>query len=258
MRAVIPPKFRQRCLEELHVSHLGVVKTKSLARSLLWWPGLDGDIEQMVRHCTTCQSDADNPRRASSLWPVPERAWQRVHVDFAGPFKGKMFLIVIDAYSKWPEVVVMQCTSAVATVEKLRSIFANKGLPEILVSDNGPQFVATIFSEFMRQNGIKHLRSAPYHPATNGQAEAFVKMLKRALRRGGSASMQTVVDVFLLHYRNAVHLTTGEAPAMRLYGRVLRSRLDLLRPRRSVPGAGGADAPGGGGAAGDGPGLFPQ
>jgi len=182
MRAVIPPRFRQRCLEELHVSHLGVVKTKSLARSLLWWPGLDGDIEQMVRHCTTCQSDADNPRRASSLWPVPERAWQRVHVDFAGPFKGKMFLIVIDAYSKWPEVVVMQCTSAVATIEKLRSIFANKGLPEILVSDNGPQFVAAIFGEFMQQNGLKHLRSAPYHPATNGQAEAFVKMLKRALR----------------------------------------------------------------------------
>jgi len=182
---VIPLKFRQRCLEELHASHLGVVKTKSLARSLLWWPGLDKDIERMIKHCATCQADADSPRRASGIWPVPDRPWQRIHVDFAGPFKGKMFLIVIDAFSKWPEVVVMQCTSADNTVGKLRTIFANKGIPELLVSDNGPQFVASVFDNFMRQNGIKHLKSAPYHPATNGQAESFVKMLKRALRKGG-------------------------------------------------------------------------
>ena len=75
-------------------------------------------------------------------------------MDFAGPFKGKMFLIVIDPFSKWPEVVVMQRTSADFTVEKLRMIFANKGIPEILVSDNGPQFVAGVFDDFVRRNGI--------------------------------------------------------------------------------------------------------
>ena len=154
MRTVIPPKFRRRCLEELHASHLGIVKTKSLARSLLWWPGLDKDIEQMIKHCTTCQSDADNPRRASCLWPIPDRPWQRLHVDFAGPFKGKMFLVVVDAFSKWPEVVVMQCTTAENTVEKLRTIFANKGIPKMLVSDNGPQFIAGVFDNFMVRNGI--------------------------------------------------------------------------------------------------------
>ena len=147
-------------------------------------------------------------------------------MDFAGPFKGKMFLIVIDAFSKWPEVVVMQGTSADITVEKLRTIFANKGIPEILVSDNGPQFVASVFGDFMRQNGIRHLTSAPYHPATNGQAESFVKMLKRALCRGEGASLQTMIDVFLLQYRNAVHPTTNDTPAIHLYGRALRSRLD--------------------------------
>ena len=89
----------------------------------------------------------------------------------------------------------------------------------------------------MRQNGIKHLKSAPYHPATNGQAESFVKMLKRALRRGEGASLQTMIDVFLLQYRNAVHPTTNDTPAIRLYGHALRSRLDLLRPGRSVAGA---------------------
>uniref|UniRef100_A0A8C4NL68 Integrase catalytic domain-containing protein n=1 Tax=Eptatretus burgeri TaxID=7764 RepID=A0A8C4NL68_EPTBU len=191
----------------------------------------------MIKHCTTCQSDADNLHQASCLWPIPDRPWQRIHVDFAGPFKGKVFLVVVDAFSKWQEVVVMQCTTAENTVEKLHTIFANKGIPEVLVSDNGPQFIAGVFDNFMIQNGVKHLKSAPYHPATNGQAESFVKMLKRALRRGEGASMQAMVDVFLLYYRNAVHPTTGDTPAMHLYGRALRSRLDLLRPGRSGPGA---------------------
>uniref|UniRef100_A0A8C4NCS6 Gypsy retrotransposon integrase-like protein 1 n=1 Tax=Eptatretus burgeri TaxID=7764 RepID=A0A8C4NCS6_EPTBU len=237
MRTVTPPKFRRHCLDELHASHLGIVKTKSLARSLLWWPGLDKDIEHMIRHCPTCQSDADNPRRVSCLWPVPDKPWQIIHVDFAGLFRDKMFLVVVDAFSKWPEVVVMQSTMAENTVEKLRSIFANKGIPEVLVSDNGPQYVSGLFNDFMVQNGVKHLKSAPYHPATNGQAESFVKALKCVLRRGKGVSMQATIDVFLLHYRNAVNSSTSDTPAICLYGRALRSGLDLLRPRRSVSGA---------------------
>ena len=117
---MVPPKFRQHCSQELHIGHLGVVKTKGLARSLLWWPVLDKDIAQMIKHCATCQANADNPR------------------------VGKMCLIVINALSKWPERVVLQSTSAGITVEKLRTIVANKGISEILVSDNGPQFVAGV------------------------------------------------------------------------------------------------------------------
>ena len=95
----------------------------------LWWPGLDKDIEQMIKHCATCQADAENMRRAAGLlWLIPGRAWQRVHVDFAGPVKGKMFLVV-----------------------RLRTIFANKGIPEMLVSDNGPQFVVGVFDIFDRR-----------------------------------------------------------------------------------------------------------
>ena len=97
---------------------------------------------------------------------------------------GHMFLVVIDAYSKWPEVAIMQSISVENTVKGLRSIFANKGVPEILVSDNGPQFVSEVFAVFMLSNGVRHLRSAPYHQATNGQAQSFVKAFKRPLRRG--------------------------------------------------------------------------
>lgn len=84
-----------------------------------------------------------------------------------------MFLVVIDAHSKWPEVAVMKSTSLDKTIEELRSIFSRFGLQQQLVSDNGPQLVSEEFKAFMEENGIQHIKSAPYHPATNGLAERF-------------------------------------------------------------------------------------
>ena len=92
-----------------------------------------------------------------------------------------MFLIVVDAHSKWPEVLVMNSTTAEKTVSELRTVFARWGLPEVLVSDNGPQFTSSVFRDFMRANGIRHVTSAAYHPATNGLAEKAVGIVKQAL-----------------------------------------------------------------------------
>ena len=93
-----------------------------------------------------------------------------------------MFLLVVDAHSKWPEVVKMNWTTATKTVEELRKLFTIHSSPEQLVSDNEPQFVAEEFRSFMRNNDIKHIRSTPYRPATNGLAEWFVQTFKQALR----------------------------------------------------------------------------
>ena len=101
----------------------------------------------------------------------------RCHVDFAGPFMGKMFLLLVDAYS---EVIPMTTTSAASTIDALRSIFASFNLPHQLVSDNGLQFVSAKFNHFMKMNGIKCIRSAPYHPASNGQVERAVQTMKKS------------------------------------------------------------------------------
>ena len=90
-----------------------------------------------------------------------------------------MFLIVIDAYSKWLEVHCMKSTTSNATIEKLREIFATHGLPAILVSDNGSNFTSSEFKEFMKRNGIKHIKVTPYHPASNGLAERAVRVFKK-------------------------------------------------------------------------------
>ena len=93
-----------------------------------------------------------------------------------------MFLIVVDAHSKWPKVVEMMSTTAERTVEALRSIFTAHGLPEQLVSDNGPQFTSEVFQEFVQQNDVKHIRCSPYHPSSNGLVERFVRTFKEAMK----------------------------------------------------------------------------
>ena len=150
-RIIVPPKYQKMILEELHISHLGIVKMKSLARSYVWWPKLNEQIEEQAKQCLNCQMISSNPSLALlQPWIWPNKAWQRLHVDFAGPFKGHMFIVIIDAYSKWPEVKIMNSTTATATISVLRELFSRFGLCEQLVSDNGPQFTSSDFKEFMR------------------------------------------------------------------------------------------------------------
>ena len=143
-----------------------------------------------------------------------------------------MFLIIVDAHSKWPEVLLTGSTSSERTVELLREVFSRHGLPEHLQSDNGRQFTSEVFQNFMKANDIKHTFSAQYHPATNGQAERFVQTFKQAMKaaKGDLGAVKLHLAKFLLAYRNATHATTGESPAMLLLGRGPRTRLDAVRP----------------------------
>lgn len=236
IRVIIPSKLQEKILQELHQGHTGMVKMKSLARSHLWWPGVDFDIEKSTKQCLGCQVTRNEPKEAPvHPWEFPSKPWQRIHVDFAGPFMNSMFLVVVDAHSKWPEVIQMGSTTTSKTIDALRSIFARYGLPEHLVSDNGPQFTSAEFAEFMQSNGILHLRSAPFHPRTNGLAERFVQTFKQAMKSAvkDDGSLQQKLQRFLLSYRNTPQSTTAETPSSLLMGRKLRTRLDLLRPNVS-------------------------
>ena len=99
--------------------------------------------------------------------------------------------MVVDAHSKWLEVEVVNSATSHATIEKRRSIFATHGLPKMVVSDNGPSFTSAEFREFTRKNGIRHIKSAPYHPASNGLAERAVQTLKESLKKMTTDSVQT-------------------------------------------------------------------
>ena len=111
-------------------------------------------------------------------------------------------------------------------------MFSSYGIPEQLVSDNGPQFLSGEFGQFMKQNGMKHIKCATYHPSSNGQAEHFVPTFKEAIRAGvhDRMSLQRNLENFLLVYRTTPHASTGVPPCMLFLGRNLKTRLDLLGP----------------------------
>ena len=233
IRVVVPQKLRASVLKELHSDHGGMVRMKSVARSYFWWPGLDKDVEGIVKSCQSCQAVKSAPSSAPlHPWVWPEHPWQRVHIDFAGPFKGRMFFLLIDAHSKWPEIHEMPSTTADRTIAVLRHIFAAYGLPQQVVSDNGPQFTSGEFMDFLQSNGVKHVRTAPYHPSSNGAVERLVQTFKQSMKagEGDGRPLQHQLQSFLMSYRSTPHATTGVSPASLFLGRPIRTRFDLLRP----------------------------
>ena len=97
------------------------------------------------------------------------------------------------------------------------------------MSDNGAAFTSTEFQTFVQRNGFRHIRSAPYHPATNGLAERAVQTVKNALRKT-SGDIDTCLSRFLFQYRITPHSTTGRSPAELLLGRKPLSHLDFIFP----------------------------
>ena len=143
---------------------------------------MDEDLEQKKRQCSPCHKNRNSPPEAPlHSWDWPYKPWVRLHFDYAGSFLGKMFLTVIVAHSKWIEAFPMNTSTSSATIGKLRITFATHGFPEIVVIDNDSNFVSREFEDFPKQNGIRHISPAPYHPPSNWTAERAVQTFKEGL-----------------------------------------------------------------------------
>ncbi|XP_054828347.1 uncharacterized protein K02A2.6-like [Eublepharis macularius] len=230
-RVVIPSKLRQQVLEALHNGHPGIVHMKAMARSYVWWPGMDRAIEEWVRTCQPCQETCPAPAQAPvHPWESARAPWSRLHIDFAGPFQGQTFLIVVDSYSKWLEVVPVSTMTTAVVIRALRQLFATHGLADTVVSDNGTQFTSAEFRQFLANNGIRQVTSAPFHPSTNGQGERMVRTTKDSLRRISQGDWQSRLAAFLLQQHVTPHSTTGRSPAELLMNMKLTVTLDRLHP----------------------------
>ena len=135
-----------------------------------------------------------------------------MHTDCA-EYQEKYFFVAVDAHSKWPEVFATTKTTTEMTISILRHLFSSYGFPEKMVSDNSPQFTSDQFADFLRQNGIRHTRSAPYHPATNGAAERMVQILKKGAKLASQLSVDHQLANLLLSYWSTPHSTTRVPPA---------------------------------------------
>ncbi|KAF2899035.1 hypothetical protein ILUMI_07140, partial [Ignelater luminosus] len=160
-------------------------------------------------------------------WEPAQKPFDRVHVDFAGPFMGTYYFILIDAFRRWPEIHSVKNITTSTTINICNKIFSSFGLPQVLVSDNGKQFLSYEFKNFLESNGIVHKVSAPYHPATNGLAEKTVQSFKNALRalRGNNNDRNRDLQTFLFNYRITPHTVTGESPSKLLFDTPTRTQL---------------------------------
>ena len=233
-RVVIPAKLRSTVMAILHSTHIGVSGMKSLARSYVYWPRLDTQIEDTARTCETCGKYGKNlPKIVDHPWAKTTAPFQRVHADFAGPFLGSMWLLLVDSYSKWPEIIQMNAnTTSSATIRAFRSIFSRTGIPICLVTDNGPQFVSDETKEYLKSCGIKHVTVPTYSPKSNGICERLVQSFKTGLRKMYESCKDVSKNLydFLLTYRNTPHSTTGQTPAVLAFNRTLRSKLHRIQP----------------------------
>ncbi|KAF2890905.1 hypothetical protein ILUMI_15268 [Ignelater luminosus] len=206
---------------------------KALARSYCWWPSLDADLEELARSCATCLEMRSDPLKTTlTKWPQTNFAFERIHIDYAGPFLDKMFLVITDAFSKRVEVYEVTRADSQSTIEVLREVCSRFGLPKTIVSDNGSQFTSAEFQKYCKLNGICHVTSSVNHPSSNGAAENAVKSfklgLKKALLDKGRESIKTVLTRYFFMYRNSPHCTTGLSPSSLMLGRKARTRFDLL------------------------------
>ncbi|GFO48512.1 Pol polyprotein [Plakobranchus ocellatus] len=141
---------------------------------------------------------------------------------------GKTYLLLVDYHSRWPEIRLLDRLSTAAVIARLKSIFATHGIPDVFVSDNGPQFASAEFRKFTEEFCFTHTTSSPRYPQANGEAERAVQTIKNLLRKASDPY------VALLSYR-ATPLRNGYAPSELLMGRRLNTKLPSTRTRTSLP-----------------------
>ena len=228
-RLVIPLSLQRQVLQILHLGHFGMERMKKLARTAVYWPRIDADIEETCQQCTSCAEHQRLPQKyATHPWMLPEKPWSRLHLDHAVNFMGSNWLVMIDAYSKYPSIHKTSSTSTKATTDILEEEFAHFGYPHTIVTDNATSFTSEVFQTWCRERGIVHLTGAPYHPATNGAAERLVQTFKQALKKS-ELSPKDALQQFLMQYRRTP-LPTGFSPSQLLNGRQIRCKIDILRP----------------------------
>lgn len=229
-RVVVPTTLRPAVLRMLHKTHTGMVQTKAIARSYVWWPCLNEEIDTMVSTCSKCLEHRHMPPKTSHEWITPTRPWSRIHIDFAGPFHNKYFLIMVDSYSRWPELFMVNNTTSATVIRLLRTVFSIHGLCELIASDNGSSFVSQEMKQFLLANNVRHVTTAPYHPATNGLAERMVQTIKDKLKKMDDLAWEVRIPNLLLSLRSTPCTSTNKTPAELLMKRRLRTLLDTIHP----------------------------
>ena len=173
-RIVVPKCLQNETLQKLHHGHQGIQRCRLRAQCSVWWPGISQDIKLLIERCPVCVKHYAPHHEPLISTPLPDYPWQKVATDLF-TLKGTCYLVVVDFFSRYPEVIQLRSTTSGGVVEALKAIFARHGIPETVISDNGPQYASEEFAKFAVEYSFKHITSSPHFPQRNGHVERSVK-----------------------------------------------------------------------------------
>lgn len=221
-RIIVPAALRAEMLSRIHTGHMGMEKCKQRARDILFWPGMSKQIEDLVGKCPVClEHRPSNTKEPMISHPIPSRPWQTVATDLF-TWNNENYIVTVDYYSRYFELDKLHCTTASAVIHKLKAHFARHGIPQTVISDNGPQYSSKEFDTFASMWEFKHITSSPHYPQSNGLAEKAVQIAKSLMQKAKADHKDPYLA--LLEYRNTP-VDNFKTPSQLLMSRRLRSIL---------------------------------
>lgn len=224
-QVVIPVALRTEMMAKCHAAHIGLEGCLRRARDSMYWPRMSADLKDYIARCDVCLAHQDSPQRETLIQhEITARPWAKVGTDLCD-MEGRSLLIVCDYFSGFVEVERLNTTTSGAVIKALKVMFARYGVPNVIVSDNGPQFASAEFRAFAAKWGFQHVTSSPRYPQSNGKAENAVRTIKRLFTKCRHAKQSEYQA--LLDWRNTPTEGVGSSPAQRFLGRRCRTLLPV-------------------------------
>ena len=208
--------LQQETLHKVHAGHLGIEKCKKRVAMSVWWPGVTQQVTQLVQNCQECAKQCRQGKEPLMPSSLPLYPWQVVGTDLF-EWDNSSYLLVVDYFSRYPEVRKMSSTTSSSIISALKSVFARHGIPEVLRSDNGPQYTSKEFKTFASSYDLQQITSSPRFPQSNEQAERSVQTIKNLLKKADDPY------IALLSYRATPLSWCDLSPAELCMGRRLRT-----------------------------------
>ena len=240
-RIVIPADLQKEIIRIGHEAHPGMSKTKNLLRSCCWFPGMDSQVESKTKRCIPCQA-VQPATHKEPIKPkeLPDGPWQRVEMESSqGPYpNGEYIFVMIDQYSRWPEIKVLKrAPNHKTTIKAMKEIFAREGTPESCQSDNGQPFRSFEMKKFAKEQGYEHKFITPIWPRANGTVERFNRGMKEAIQtlRIDGVNSEEAAREYVAMYRAAPHSATKVSPFESMHGgRKMRTKLPMMKQNDDV------------------------
>ena len=222
-RLIIPKTMRPKIMELIHQNHMGIESCLRMARESIYWPRMNAEIKDMISKCDVCNTYRPCQQKEElNSTKFAMRPWSTVAMDIF-ELDGKCYHVIVDFYSNFFELNELSSVTSRAIISAIRPHFARHGIPDIVITDNGPQYVSWEFEQFSQSWGFQHQTSSPRYPQGNGKAENCVKTVKNLLKKSFLAGSDPLLAI--LDWRNTPTEGLDTSPAQRLMSRRTRTRL---------------------------------